>query len=207
VSTQTIFRTVGSTSQMTMVNLVQNAASTAPGDPILGLAYNTANLVCYYKIDGTGTLTAVALATLANDTAAYSSGGFVQVSAANAPGMYRFDIPAAVLASAGEANIIFSGIPAGTVGNMETHTVKVIVTALDFYTACGAIYTTAPAESYAALSTVPTLAQFMCATQQFLQNFSITGTTLTMNNIVAGTAQQTYTLNSSSNPTGIVRAT
>jgi len=173
----------------------------------LGLAYNTASLVCYYRQAGIGTLTSISLVTLATVGTAYSSGGFLQVSSTNAPGQYRFDIPNACLATAGEWNITFSGAPAGTVGNMETHTVKIIVTALDFYTVCGAVYTTAPAESYAALSTVPTLAQFMCATQQFLQNFSISGTTLTMNNIVAGTSQQTYTLNNSSNPTGISRTT
>lgn len=173
---------------------------------MLGLAYNTSNLVCYYRQAGTGTLTQIVLATQTVG-GAWSSGGFVKINDTNAPGQYRFDIPNACLATAGEWNITFSGTPAGTAGNMETHTVKIIVTALDFYTACGAIYTTVPAESYAALSTVPTLAQFMCATQQFLQNFSISGTTLTMNNIVAGTAQQTYTLNNSSNPTGIVRAT
>jgi hypothetical protein len=187
---------------------VQNAASTAPGDPILGLAYNTANLVCYYRQAGTGTLTQINLVTLGSATSAYSSGGFVQISSTNAPGQYRFDIPNACLATAGEWNITFSGIPAGTAGNMETHTIKIIVTALDFYTsAATAVMTTQMAESYAAISTVPTPAQALLAIQQFLQNFSISGTTYTMNNIVAGTSQQTYTLNNSSNPTGIVRAT
>ena len=174
---------------------------------MLGLAYNTANLVCYYRQAGTGTLTAVSLVTQ-TVTGAYSSGGFVQISSTNAPGQYRFDIPNVCLATAGEWNITFSGTPAGTAGNMETHTIKVIVTALDFYTsAATAVMTTQMAESYAAISTVPTPAQALLAIQQFLQNFSISGATLTMNNIVAGTAQQTYTLNNSSNPTGIVRAT
>ena len=160
MSTQTTFKTVGTTSQSMKINLVQNAGSTAPGDPILGLAYNTANLVCYYKIGGTGTLTQINLVTLANDTAAYSSAGFVKISDANAPGMYRFDIPTAVLATTGEVDVEFSGIPAGTVGNMEAHSVKIIVTTLDFYsTIASQLGAVSLAEAVPALAAAPTWAQ------------------------------------------------
>ena len=106
MSTQTIFRTVGYTSQSTDISVVQNAASTAPGDPILGLAYNTANLVCYYRTGGGGTLTQINLVTQ-TAAGAYSSGGFVKIDDTHAPGQYRFDIPNAVLASAGEVSITF----------------------------------------------------------------------------------------------------
>jgi hypothetical protein len=208
MSTQTIFRTVGSTSQSTDISLVQNAASTAPGDPILGLAFNTANLVAYYRINGTGTLTAIVLATQ-TQTGAYSSGGFVKIDDVHAPGQYRFDIPNAVLASAGEVNITFSGIPAGTSGNMETHTVKVIVTALDFYTVGGALLTTQMTESYPAINTAPTLAQslFLMMQRGAPTSRAVVGTTETILKLDGVTTAATFTLNNSSNPTSVVRAT
>lgn len=127
MSTQTIFKTAGSTSQSTELFLVQKAAATSPGDPITGLAYNTSSLTAYYKINGTGTATAITLATQ-TDTGAYSSGGFVETSSTNAPGCYRFDIPDACLATAGEVTIVFNGA-----ANMATHSVKVICTAIDLY--------------------------------------------------------------------------
>ena len=208
MSTQTIFRTAGSTSQSTMVNLVQNAASTAPGDPILNLAYNTTNLVCYYKTGGTGTLTQISLVTLANDTAAYSAGGFVKVSDTLAPGMYRFDIPAAVIANVGERNIIFSGGPAGTVGNMETHTVKIITTSLDFYTtAYSQVMTTQMTESYAATTVVPTPAQALQMCTQALLGFAGSGTTLTVYQRDNATTAMVGTWDASTNATSLKQTT
>jgi hypothetical protein len=127
MSTQTIFKTAGSTSQSTELSLVQKAAATSPGDPITGLAFNTSSLTAFYKINGTGTLTSITLATQ-TDTGAFSSGGFVETSSTNAPGCYRFDIPNACLATAGECTIVFNGA-----ANMATHTIKVIVTAVDLY--------------------------------------------------------------------------
>jgi len=134
VSTQTIFKTAGSTSKHTDIALVQNAASTAAGDPVLGLTYNTSGLTAYYRLGATGTLTSISLATQ-TVTGAYSSGGFVKIDDTHAPGGYRFDIPAACIATAGECNIWFAGAPAGTAGNMETHQLKIIVTAADLYDA------------------------------------------------------------------------
>ena len=134
MSTQTIFKTAGATSKHADVALVQNAASTAAGDPILGLAYNTSGLTAYYRLGATGALTVISLATQ-TVTGAYSSGGFVKIDDTHAPGGYRFDIPTACLATAGECNIWFAGTPAGTAGNMETHQLKIIVTGLDFYDA------------------------------------------------------------------------
>jgi hypothetical protein len=134
MSTQTTFKTAGSASAHCDLALVQNAASSAPGDPILGLAYNTSGLQAYYRVGMIGAVTSITLATQ-TVTGAYSSGGFVQLSATEAPGGYRFDIPAAVIASTGEANIWFSGTPAGSVGNMETHLLKIICTGINFYDA------------------------------------------------------------------------
>jgi len=213
MTTQTIFKTVGSSSQSADISLVQNAASTAAGDPCLGLAFNTTNLVCWYRIPGTGTLTQITLATLATVGTAYSSGGFLQVSAANAPGQYRFDIPTACLASAGECNITFSGAPAATAGNMETHTLKIIVTTVDLF-ASGTIYAqvnqTQATEGYAAVGTAPTMEQAMFANyarEASPTGRSITGTTESVTGLNGATVKMTFTLNSASNPTSVVRAT
>lgn len=151
MSTQTIFKTAGSTSQSTELFLVQKAAATSPGDPITGLAYNTSSLTAYYKINGTGTATAITLATQ-TDTGAYSSGGFVETSSTNAPGCYRFDIPNACLATAGEVTIVFNGA-----ANMATHSVKVICTAIDLYDSVRAGLTALPNAAAAAAGGIPIL--------------------------------------------------
>lgn len=207
MSTQTIFKTIGTTSQSVDVSLVQNAASTAAGDPVLGLAYNTSGIQAYYRIPPAGTLTSITLATQTVG-GTFSSGGFVQVSSTNAPGQYRFDIPNACLASGGECNITFSGAPAGTAGNMETHTLKIIVTVFDLFTAAG--FTTGQmTESYAATDTAPTLAQalFMILANVSPASRSVSGTVDTVTKLDGATTAMTYTLNSSSTPTSRVRAT
>ena len=168
MSTQTIFKTVGQTSQSCDLALVQNAASTAAGDPVLGLAYNTTNLTAYYRIPGTGTLTAITLATQTVG-GAWSSGGFVKIDDTHAPGQYRFDIPNACLASGGECNITFSGAPAGTAGNMATHTLKIIVTAFDLTVATQAVNVTQigggalPTGTVTNANFAPTSTQFECS--------------------------------------------
>lgn len=127
MSTQTVFLTAGATSKTTDVFLVQKAAATSPGDPITGLAFNTSSFTAYYRKGATGTATAITLATQTVG-GAWSSGGFVEVSSTNTPGLYRFDIPDTVIATAGEASVTFNGA-----ANMATHTIKIIVTAVDLY--------------------------------------------------------------------------
>lgn len=63
-----------------------------------GLVYNSAGAQAAYTRRN-GSATAITLATLASPTASYSSGGFVEVDATNAPGVYRLDVPDAALAS------------------------------------------------------------------------------------------------------------
>jgi len=122
MSTQTVFVKAGATSQTIDVWLPQKAAATSPGDPITGLAYNTSSFTAYYRNGATGTLTAITLATQTVG-GAYSSGGFVEVSSTNAPGLYRFDIPdAAIPASVGvRSSITFNGA-----ANQATHTVWLV---------------------------------------------------------------------------------
>lgn len=85
----------GSTSQTVYV-FVEDSSSTV-GAGLTGLAYNTASLTAYY-VRPLGSATAITLATQ-TVTGAYSSGGFVEVSSSNVPGLYRLDLPDAVLAT------------------------------------------------------------------------------------------------------------
>lgn len=202
MSTQTIFKTLNATSQSTDISLVQNAASTSPGDPILGLLFSTAGLTAYYRQAGTGTLTAITLATQTVG-GAYSSGGFVQIDSVHAPGGYRFDIPNVVLATAGEWNIWFAGTPAGTVGNMETHQVKVFVGDV------AGIFVQQMVESYPSLNTAATPAQAlqMLVQRQAPTKRNVTGLTETVYKLDGVTTAFTYTLDLAGNPTTYTRAT
>lgn len=61
----------------------------ASDNPITTLAYNTAGLEIRYKRGATGEWTEIALASLADDEAAWVSGGFVHMR----NGKYRLDLP------------------------------------------------------------------------------------------------------------------
>ena len=68
---------------------------------VTGLAYNTANLVCYFYRPGAAAVTAITLAELAtpaiNDL--HLDGGFIEIDSSNWPGLYRLDLPDTVCAS------------------------------------------------------------------------------------------------------------
>ncbi len=89
----------GKTSQS--LNLFILDSTKSDGSGLTGLVYNSAGLVAYYTHTGTNaTATAITLATLASVNSAFSSGGFKEISAANMPGVYRFDIPNNAIAAA-----------------------------------------------------------------------------------------------------------
>ena len=114
----------GSTSKSIYV-FVRDSSQT-DGRGLTGLVFNTPNLAAYY-VRTAGTPTAITLATLANAQAAWSSGGFVAVDGTNMPGLYRLDVPDAVLASGvDEAYVTLRGA-----ANMEPVTVRVQLTSMD----------------------------------------------------------------------------
>lgn len=82
---------------------VDDSSSTI-GAKLTGLVFNSGSLTAYYARQG-GAATAITLATQ-TATGAYSSGGFVAVDGTNMPGVYRFDIPDAVLASGADNAVI-----------------------------------------------------------------------------------------------------
>ncbi len=88
----------GSTSQ-SITLFIQDSSSTT-GAGLSGLTFATANLAAYYTFAGANATAAVInLATLAGVTSAWSSGGFVEVDSVHMKGVYRLDLPNAVLAS------------------------------------------------------------------------------------------------------------
>ena len=116
---------VGSTSQSILVDLY----ILATGAGQTGLVYNSTGLTAYYSFAGTNaTSTSITLATLAAVTSAYSSGGFKELDATNMPGVYRFDVPTAVLAASKgrEVIITFNGYS----GMAQRH-IKIELTAVD----------------------------------------------------------------------------
>lgn len=86
---------------------LQDSSSTT-GAGLSGLVFNTANLKAYYRKGATGTLTSISLVTQTVG-GAWSSGGFVEIDATNAKGLYRFDIPDTILASSPAAIVHFYG--------------------------------------------------------------------------------------------------
>lgn len=81
---------------VTVYVFIQDSSSTT-GAGLTGLAFNSANLVCYY-VRPLGNATQLTLATQ-TVTGAHSDGGFVEVSSANMPGVYRLDLSDAILAT------------------------------------------------------------------------------------------------------------
>lgn len=92
----------GKTSLSVFVFIRDSSASTGVG--LTGLAYNSGSLVGSYARPGAAR-TAITLATQ-TVTGAYSSGGFVEVDATNMPGIYRLDVPDAVVASGVDSAIV-----------------------------------------------------------------------------------------------------
>lgn len=86
----------GTTSKSIDIFVRDSSASTGVG--LTGLLFNTASLTAYYHRPGSAA-TAITLATLASATASYSSGGFIAIDGTNMPGLYRLDLPDAVLAA------------------------------------------------------------------------------------------------------------
>lgn len=88
--------TPGATDQ-TIDVFIQDSSSTV-GEGLTGLVFNTASLTCYYRRGATGTSTALTLVTQTVG-GAHSDGGFVEIDATNAKGLYRLDLSDAIVAS------------------------------------------------------------------------------------------------------------
>jgi hypothetical protein len=96
----------GLTSQ-TVRFFVQDTSSTS-GAGLTGLTSGISGLTAYYTKGGTGSATAITLASQ-TATGAWTSGGFCAVDGTNMPGVYRLDIPNAALDSEVETIIMLRG--------------------------------------------------------------------------------------------------
>ena len=95
----------GATSQS--VNIFVQDSSSTTGAGLSGLVYNTSGLIAYFTFAGANaTATAITLATLATVTTAWASGGFVEIDATHMKGLYRLDLPNAVLAAAKGRSVV-----------------------------------------------------------------------------------------------------
>lgn len=95
----------GATSQS--VTLFLQDSSQTNGAGLTGLTYNSAGLICYYTFAGANAgATSITLATLAAVNSAWSSGGFKEVDATHMPGIYRFDVPNAVIAASNGRSVV-----------------------------------------------------------------------------------------------------
>lgn len=86
---------------------IQNSSSTT-GAGLTGLVFNSAGLTADFVVER-GLRTSITLATLASADAAWSSGGFIAVDGTNMPGLYRFDVPNAVFATADKSVVMLKG--------------------------------------------------------------------------------------------------
>ena len=119
--------TKGATSVSVNVFIRDNSVSTGVG--LTGLVFNTASLTAYYSRQNAAA-TAITLATQ-TATGAFSSGGFVAVDGTNMPGLYRLDIPDAVLASG--VNTAYIMLKGAT--NMEPCVIEIELTTIDLQAA------------------------------------------------------------------------
>lgn len=98
--------TAGATSHT--IDLFLQDSSSATGSGLTGLTHSTSGLTAYYRKGGTGASTAITLATQ-TATGAWTSGGFAEIDATNMPGVYRLDLPNAVIDAAGYATVYLQG--------------------------------------------------------------------------------------------------
>lgn len=103
---------VGATSVVTYVKLRDSATGFAK----TGLLFNSAGaFASYVRPKAAAVVIALVTQTVAG---AYSSGGFVEIDAANAPGLYRLDVPNGAFAIGADYSLIsigFSGVLSETV--------------------------------------------------------------------------------------------
>lgn len=177
------------------VNVFIRDSSSTTGAGLTGLASNTASLTAYYALPRAAAV-AIALATLAAVTSAFSSGGFKEIDATNMPGWYRLDIPNAALASGRFVDIHLQGA-----ANMAPTPVEIELTATNNQVAGNGLLTaTLTQRDVSALSTSTVEDALSAARAQGAGAWTIVGTTLTLKN-PDGTTFRALTLDSATAPT------
>lgn len=96
----------GATSQSIYLWVLDSTQTYPKG--LTGLAYNTGSLTAYYVLNGASSAV-ISLVTLAAANSVWASGGFKEVDATHCPGLYRLDLPNAVLASGAAVTVYLQG--------------------------------------------------------------------------------------------------
>lgn len=105
--------------------------SALSGEGLTGLTFDSAGLTAFYALPRQAALQ-IPLAELADVTAAYVAGGFIEVDATNMPGWYRFDLPDAALGSDWNAvTECSSSIQLQGAADMEQTPIEFALTATD----------------------------------------------------------------------------
>jgi hypothetical protein len=91
-----------------IINVFVKNKTLNDGSGLTGLAFNSGSLTCYYIRPGANA-TVLNLVTQ-TVTGAHTDGGFVEIDATNTPGLYRLDLPDAVVASGvGAVTVMLQG--------------------------------------------------------------------------------------------------
>ena len=142
----------GSTSQTVLLGPLLDSSSTT-GAARTGLAHNTASLTASYCRPGADPVT-ITLASLASNTAAYSSGGFREINSTSHPGIYRLDLPdGAIAANASHVVVTIRGA-----ANLVDFQERVALVALDPQDSTRAGLAALPTDAHNATAGLTTLA-------------------------------------------------
>ena len=178
------------TSKLVRVFIQDSSVTTGAG--LAGLAFGSAGLTAYYIIEGQATMTAITLATMTVGT--WATGGFKEIDATHAPGLYEIGLPNAVLASGASVVVFLQGA-----ANMVPCVVEIELTATNNQTADNGL-------SAAFIGSSPWNATtygdaLKAAWTQGVGKWAISGTTLNVYAPDGTTVLKAFTLNSSTAPT------
>lgn len=194
-------RPAGATSVILQV-FIEDSASAGNGKT--GLAFNTANLTGYYKINSAAASVAVSLITCTLGT--FTSGGFREIDATHQPGLYEIHVPDAAFVSGGMVSIVLQGA-SGMFPCAINVDLGVALTTAERTAAADALLTRVMTEAYSTTTGAMTLAKALHLIVAGLGNYSVSGTSLTLYGLDGVTPVAVYTLNSSSAPTSRTRTT
>ena len=192
------------------VKFLDSSVSTGAG--LTGLTSASSGLIISTIADNEATATAYTVAGSTIETittlGAYAAPTatkcrFKEVDATNHKGLYEIQIADARFAVANAKSIIVSWSGATNLAQGDVH---IPLQVIDPYS-INALFTSAMTESYAADGAAMTPAQALYWINAMLNEWNVSGTTVTVKKLDGSTTAGTLTINSSTTPTTITRAT
>lgn len=201
------------------IDIFVGDTSSTTGAGLTGLAFDSTGLKCFYRRGQDGTSTELVLASGLTPTGVYVRGGFCEIDNSGMKGLYRLGIPDESVSGNISSSIIYmygatNMLP--TISELE-FTGQDITNSLyntNVVTWSGtpvgsSIYTDVwrvpGIQTYAVVSGVPTMEQFMFMTWAYLTERSIADVTMTVRKITDSSTAMTFTLNSPTAPTSVTR--